>query len=140
MSKSLFETEAERIAALNKFKKTPSLNATVIWQLILGILVSCLIFFAIFVPASVYFIWSHGFVLSKLWGWFCVPHGMPALTLLQAAGIMAVVRLCTYRASAFPKKDDGEPADTGKVIAHFFGLLLVPWVSLLFGYIIHRLM
>jgi len=94
---------------------------------------------AIFIPCSAYFIFAHGYVLSKLWGWFVTPLGVPAITLLHASGIMGVIRLCTYDASFTPKSETTETSTTKK-FGHLFGLMLVPWVSLLFGYIIHRLM
>lgn len=138
MPKSLFETEAERIALLNKFKKKDdvSLSAKLVgWTVGIGL---CLvIFLAIFIPTSIYFVLAHGFVLTKLWGWFIVPLGAPALTVLHAAGIIGLVRLCTYNAKVTPEKED---VDWTKKVLHFIMLATIPWVSLFFGYVIHRFM
>jgi hypothetical protein len=61
---------------------------------VLGIVNLCL------TPA--YLVWS-GFVLSKLWLWFMVPHGLPALSIPMAAGIGVTLTFATQQNVVTPK-------------------------------------
>lgn len=129
------------MAFLNKFKKQEkeSLSAKLVgWTV--GIALMLVIFLAIFIPTSIYFILAHGFVLSKLWGWFAVPLGLPVLGVLHAAGLMGLIRLFTYTVKPFPTKNDEEDPDVTKRVLHIVMLATLPWLSLFFGYVIHRFM
>ena len=96
-AKSLFEEEAERMTGLNKSKRKS--DGTLL-DAFLGITLGggfvLLVFAIVFCPLAIYSVLSHGFVLSKLWGWFAVPLGLTPIGVLHAAGIMAIIRLCTY--------------------------------------------
>lgn len=50
-----------------------------------------------------------GFVLSKLWLWFLVPLGVPAIGVALAIGIIVLVNLLTSDPNAAKDDDDKEP-------------------------------
>lgn len=135
-SKSFFEQEAERIAQLNAAKHKPKVSLTaklVGWSMAIGI--GIIVFLGVFVPLTAYSVIVHGFVFSKLWAWFIVPLGATQVSWLQAAGIIALVRLCTYHVNFNNKSDE---TDMSSKILRFLTLALIPWMSLVIGYIIHR--
>jgi hypothetical protein len=120
-----YKAEAERIKNLNKDIDS---NTKGIF-LLLGILLG----FAIAIPVMVYFIWASSFVGVQLWTWFIMPiFAVPALTKLQMAGIFTLVALVKMGLAT-------TPIDKNK-LATFIGLSIAPWMVLLTGYVIHRLM
>lgn len=130
--KSLFEIEAERQRELNKGKEAE--KGAWKWKL-LGYGMGILIGLGIFIPATIYGVIVHAFVAMKLWQWFVVPvFHLPALGMMQMAGICFLVRIFTYQANG-KLKFEGESAKE-KVIA-FVGILLVPWYSLFLGWFVH---
>lgn len=141
--RSFFELEAERIAELNKYKNArPTLNLSkLIGKLIgmaLGTIFTLLIFFGVMLPTTAYSIFAHGYVGMKLWQWFIVPtfHVGP-ISLLQAGGVMILIRLFTYERTT---QDKSEGKTLKEKICHFIGILLIPWYSLLVGWIAHLFM
>jgi hypothetical protein len=134
-----FESEALRMRALNRLKSSSDGNAV---AFIVGIIFFIIIFTIIFVPASIYFALAYGFVLSKLWSWFLVPLGLPVIGALHAAGIMGLVRLMTHDIQAVlnQKVTNDDEEETYVKIIRWFSLLLIPWVSLAVGAVIHRFM
>ncbi len=79
-------------------------------------------------PLYLWVLWSDAFVLSKLWAWFAVPIGLPALGIRAFVGANLIV--ATFRVQkASPK----EPKET------FWELmrnnLLTPWIVLGVGYL-----
>jgi hypothetical protein len=82
----------------------------------------------------VYIIFSFGFVLSYLWLWFVVPLGVPPIGILHSYGLSLVVLMMTLRPSI--RKNEEKEIDKGKVV----GVFLSPWISLLVGYVVQRLM
>lgn len=74
-----------------------------------------------------------GFVLSTMWGWFIVPLGVPDIGIAWAIGITGVVGLLTYDATL--NRDSNEGLGYA-----FGGAVVVPLVTLFFGWIVHLLM
>jgi hypothetical protein len=89
---------------------------------------------AIFIGALfIYNTLSWGLVLYKFWGWFILPVfvTLPALTFVQALGLMFVVGL-------FKSNFTGEGlADKYKKTKHqpMVMSILNPWITLLFGWL-----
>ncbi len=135
-----FTRMAENSARLNKNKTknddTPLLQKMLYWTL--GIILILVIVTPMIAFLTAYSVFSYGYVAVKLWAWFIMPiFNVGALKLLQAAGILLLVRLFTY----VPKiEDDPKIASGLKFWAKFVIGLAVPWATLLTGYIIHRLM
>ncbi len=76
-------------------------------------------------------IWR-GLTLRILWGWFIVPvFDMPALSIAQAIGLQYVVGFITNHYSG----EDERSSDEKIAIA-----ILMPLVSLAFGYIVQLFM
>ena len=133
-----FKDEAERMARLtalfkNAAKQKKKSNFT-------AILTAVGIFITLFSPMFVYLVWAHGFVLSTLWAWFLVPLGMPVIKTVYACGIIAIIRLVTYDVNTFCTGGNTEEKSQSDHIIRLVGIALVPWCSLLFGYIIHLFM
>jgi len=84
------------------------------------------------IPLMVYFIWSHAYVIVKLWAWFIIPifHLNP-ITWAQAWGLMIIMSLLTT-ASVWKGKDE---RDTSAKVTEFVVLCLKPWVLLLAGWV-----
>lgn len=73
-----------------------------------------------------------GFVLSHLWTWFIVPlFHVASLDIIHAIGLSMVVGYLTQSVS-FAKQDDSTSA-----IARLVIILSGPFVTLLFGWIVH---
>ena len=90
------------------------------------------------VPVSIYFVWSFAFVAVQLWNWFIIPFfHLGPVTILQMAGIGCFIRLFTF---SVPNTNVDKDKALSQLIAEIIGYICMPWVSLLFGYIIHRLM
>ena len=49
-----------------------------------------------------------GWVLAKLWGWFIVSLGVPAIGVAQAIGISGLIAMLTYEGSQPSQKSDEE--------------------------------
>jgi len=85
---------------------------------------------------------ANGWVLMNLWEWFVTPLGVHAISYLQAAGLIALIRF------AMPEElgnsasdDDSEASPMVKLSATLFGLLVVrPGVTFLVGMAIHHFM
>jgi len=137
-SKSLFEQEAARMAGLNKHKEekdeTPLKEKLI--AVGLGVGVVGLLAAFIFLPLTIYGVFATGVVGSKLWLWFLVPLGLPKISILGAAGIAMLARLFTYE-NPFGYSDGDKERTTPEKVGRFVGILLLPWMTLLIGYIIH---
>ena len=81
----------------------------------------------------------NGLVLSNLWGWFVVPtFGLPQLSLVPAIGVAMVVRFLTHQYIESPEKKEKKDSTerwTGLVVT-----LFSPFITLLFGWIVHLFM
>lgn len=80
----------------------------------------------------------NGWALGILWGWFIVPMlGLPQISVAQAMGIAAIVRLLTYRhirevVYVYEEKDEAIA-----LAKEFVIVILQPFIILFLGYIIH---
>lgn len=130
-SKSLFERAAAAKMNTNIRDKVDA-ESIVIYLLAVAFI------FVLAIPLVAYFIWSFAFVAVQLWNWFIIPffHVGP-VTVLQMAGIGCFVRLFTFSLSN-TSIDTDKP--WSQIAAELVGYLLMPWMTLLGGYIIHRLM
>jgi Na+(H+)/acetate symporter ActP len=80
---------------------------------------------------------ANGWVLSILWEWFIVPvFGLPSLSVPTAIGIAIITSMLTSKI-AYKDKDKQEMMDN---VAALVGVLLSPFITLLFGYIVHLYM
>jgi len=124
-----------------KLKKQQQDNESIGEKLIGWVVISVivLLMIALFVlPLTVYFIWSHAYVLVKLWKWFIVPlspENINQLTLPQAWGLMMVVAFLTHVHFTCNAKDERESHE--KIMA-FVILFLKPWIVLLTGWVCAR--
>jgi len=100
----------------------------------IGILVGVFLTGLFFVFAAVSVV-LNGWVLNTLWGWFMVPVlGLPQISIAQAMGIAAIVRLLTYQYTREVVEEGDEVAALTK---EFIIVILQPFVVLLLGWIIH---
>jgi hypothetical protein len=61
---------------------------------------------------------ASSWVYLKIWGWFAVPLGLPALTMAKAFGVLLLVSFC------IPKRYDPNP-DLVKEASFHLGYLMV---------------
>ncbi len=73
-----------------------------------------------------------GFVFAKLWGWFCVPLGLPVLHVVLAIGLSLLISYAVMGPLDYAKEEDAAKAKVNLVSA-----LITPWLILLLGYVIH---
>lgn len=89
----------------------------------------------------IYGVFSYGFVAVKLWTWFVVPI-FPTLAaykfgILQAGGLFMFIRFMTTTSSY--KKNDPKKTTSDTAIEILY-LLLLPWATLFFGWILHLIL
>lgn len=144
--KSLFETEAKRIAALNRNRytiptgKSPAFsnffNKLLGWSV--GTCFGLAVMSFIVVPLAIYNFMAYGYVGMKLWEWFIVPtfHFNP-ITLVQAGGIMLLVRLFSSENADTKNVDE---CSTHEKVGYYVGVLLIPWFTLSLGWVIKHWM
>jgi hypothetical protein len=90
-------------------------------------LIAALVAFAAILVAAP---WA-AYVLTVVWGWFVVPLGAPAIGKAHAYGLMVVFGMFRNR----------EPECEEESLTTSIGIaLLAPALTLLIGYIAHRLM
>jgi hypothetical protein len=130
---SYFDEEAKRMFALNKHKHMNSDKSIgVAFLIFLGVLV-------LLPLAWLYGVFSYGFVAVKLWTWFVVPvfHTTVNFGILQAARLCILVRFFTSE----HKMSVSDPDETTEhKIASIILPLIVPWVTLLFGWLLKSIM
>ena len=104
------------------------------WTL-MGIFVLLILAFFV-IPLIVYFIWSHAYVLVKLWAWFIVPiFHLEPITWAQAWGLMIAVAFLTHVPSVWKGKDERE---THEKVTEFVTLCLKPWLVLVTAWVCAR--
>lgn len=136
--KSLFQREAERLRDLNKDKNQKESLGAKIGGWFVAILMALVLFAFVITPLTVYYALSYALVTTKLWAWFVVPtFGVAQISFVAAMGLMLLVRVCTHQTHINTNKDE---RSTLEKVSHMVGLLIAPWFTLLFGYIIHRFM
>ena len=105
---------------------------------LLTVLIAIIVFLVIIGAAFVYDTLAWGLVLYKFWGWFMLPVfvTLPALTFVQALGLMFVIGLFknTYTGDTNIKDEYKKRKNTPT-----FSLLLSPWVALFFGWLAYTI-
>lgn len=137
--KKAFDNYAELTKKLNEVSKKEK-PVSLIDSLLkgLGWTLGSLIVFVIFGGFIIYFSWAHAFVITKLWAWFIVPiFGVEPIKLLPAMGLTILIGLFTQGHTILNIKSEENEDNRGLKV---FLLIVCPWVSLLFGYIVHILM
>lgn len=92
-------------------------------------------FFTMLILSPLVAFWR-AFVLSKLWGWYLVPLGLPPISKLQAFGLTWIAFLLTSR------NVSAQPAGKGAsdLMASWLATVAVmPGAALLFGWLAWRL-
>jgi len=134
----MFELEAERIAKLNQHKTSQSSGSwySKLVGISLGVAISLVVMLLVLVPSSAYAVFAYGFVLMKLWGWFVVPtFGVAPISWVVGGGIMLLVRLLTLPE---PKNDKAEvKKPLSEHLMFLLGTMLIPWYSLLVGWLLY---
>ena len=76
-----------------------------------------------------------GLVLYKFWGWFVLPVfvTLPAITFVQAVGLMLVVGLFKSNFIGEVKKEYADQSKTWATI------IILPWVTLFFGWLAYSI-
>jgi hypothetical protein len=79
--------------------------------------------------AFAYSIFSWGFVCYKFWGWFITPvfTQAPAITYMQAVGLIFFINLFKEHSSSGSKKEESSEDKYSKLA----GWMLAPWILLL---------
>lgn len=136
-ARSLFELEAERIAALNKNKHPKANKSTFMDMLIgggIGLVIALVFCGVVFIPLTIYTVFVHGFVAAKIWQWYVVPaFGVAPITWIVGGALMLLVRLFTYTIQTDKKSE----LTTKEKIMNFVATLLVPWYTLLIAWAFH---
>lgn len=100
-----------------------------------GLFGAVMFFFLASIGEFLYGVFVIGFVGMKLWAWFVVPvFGLKALTITQAYGLSMIVGLWTHQYFVNTNKDERETAEK---VGHLVGMLLTPWTTLFFGWLVH---
>ena len=86
--------------------------------------------------AWLYNIFAYGYVGSIMWTWFIMPlfPSMPAISLLQAAGLSLMVTFFTH--DHLYRKTPSDQSTMDKIMTMVVPAI-APWVTLLVGYIVH---
>ena len=96
--------------------------------------ITCLAWIITFFIAIVMTI-IHGWVLTVLWGWFIVPaFNVPKLSIVVAIGISIIISM--FRGYTTNSKEQTLEEKIGTIV----GIILSPFLALLFGYIVHLFM
>ncbi len=100
---------------------------------LITVLIALLVFVVVVGGLFIYDTLVWGLVLYKFWGWFVLPVfvTLPALTFVQALGLMFVVGLFKSNFAGENLKDEYKKSKYGQV----WGVLLMPWMALLFGWL-----
>lgn len=131
-SKSNEEMEAQMQSSLDALekltKKTSSSSGNALIKLLGAI--------ALVIFAAIHGVIAYGYCGKTLWQWFAVPvFDFKPITLLQAYGIYVLVRLFTME-NPFQNSDSMKDKPMPEKVGRIFGLMMIPWCSLLIGYII----
>jgi hypothetical protein len=98
-----------------------------------------LTFIGVFAMVSILWIYgivSYGFVATKLWAWFVVPvfHTTVTFGILQAAGLFMFVRFFVHE----ERMSATDPDETAQQkISKIILPIIVPWITLFFGWVLH---
>ncbi len=92
-----------------------------------------------------------GFTLSFLWGWFLVPLGLPNISVIHAFGIALTARFFSKRLKTPKRKekkkgtdekldDDKITKEAGDLLYQTFVYVTACGLTILIGFIVHKLM
>jgi hypothetical protein len=96
---------------------------------------------AVLVPALIF----DSYVITRLWTWFAVPLGVPAIGLAHAAGLTTLVATIRFSAAAAGNRSASQSTFTDEqrlvdIRSTVLGMVIVPAVSLGVGYLAHWFM
>lgn len=81
-----------------------------------------------------------GWAISVLWGWFVVPLGVPALSILSAIGLSFLVELLTFNSTRAIKDVQTDERSLEDKLAHSYAIALLLYPAFVFfGWIVHIL-
>ena len=88
-----------------------------------------------------YGVLANGFVLSHLWTWFVIPVAastagvtLTPIGVLMGAAVMSVARFLTW--NGFNAEDPERPKSLMARIQVMIAVIIMPWVTLFFGWIL----
>jgi len=104
---------------------------------IIGSLIVGIVFLVFIGLVFIYETLTWGLVLFKFWGWFVLPVfvALPALTFVQALGLMFVIGLFKLNYTGEGIKDEFKKNEWNSVIT----LIVFPWITLLFGWLAYTI-
>lgn len=99
-------------------------------------LVAIIAAIVVFTAVMGYSIFSYGFVLFKFWYWFLLPVfvTLPQITYYQAIGIMIFIGL--FQKLKMEKHFKKDVIDKEKGKYDVYTALLMPWATLVLGYLV----
>lgn len=81
-----------------------------------------------------------GWALSLMWGWFVAPvTGWAAIGVWEAAGLMAIKPIFSYRRSASDEKIEKEEGALHSIMSKVVTSVLATMLSLGIGWVLHLL-
>jgi hypothetical protein len=119
----------------NKPTPTPTIGS-VFWSLLWAMSVVILVFNLSFIYGA----FSYGYVVMSFWQWFIVPvFHLEPLSLLQATGVMYMIQLLTIKYNPLIHIDGKNKPTLKETFQYYFMLVVFPWLYLMCGYLLHRL-
>ena len=103
---------------------------------IVTVIGGCLIGVPLVIVVAVASALLDGWAISRLWAWFLVPLGVPAITIVHAIGISLLFSLFKPHVSSSSDKKKGLAVLLGTLIAAF----LVPLLAVGMGWIVVQFM
>jgi len=106
-------------------------------NLSVGVALAAILGFILLLPLGWdYGVFAYGYALSVLWGWFVVPIlGLKALTWVQAAAILMVVRFVTSSHTVKLNSEADKTKTVSDRVTEVLVPLLSPWVCILFAWV-----
>jgi len=96
-----------------------------------------LLFFSLFF-IILFFSFLGGLIFSLLWGWFIVPLGIPAITVIHAMGLNLLIGFFANSYKNMAKLDFKDSKN--KATIALFTLFLNMLIPVIIGFIIHKFM
>lgn len=80
-----------------------------------------------------------GYVLHVLWGWFMVEQfHLPQLSIVAAIGLSLTLNYLLPHATNIKANKTDEKKTLSETVGELVGILISPFVTLLFGWALHR--
>lgn len=83
---------------------------------------------------------TRGWALAKLWEWFAVPIGAPALGLVEAIGLALLVAFLTARISSADVEADRRKSFNEAIFSMLSMTFMFPLMIIGIGYVVHEFM